>query len=138
MADKSNKIQELADRKRKEYEQRKDAEETQKSAKRQKQLAAVLLNEEDDETGNLPQTQRQREAAQRADTGQERMPILDESDPEDLVENDVDRDFIDDEGADPLDDGGYASDGEQRERVALAEHTGRVPPIPSHGQVSDC
>jgi hypothetical protein len=136
MADKSTKIQELAERKRKEYEERKQEEDAQKAAKRQKQLAAVYLDEEDDEAGNLPQTQRQREAAQR-DKGQERMPVMDESDPEDLVENDVDRDFIDDEGAEPLEDGGYASDGEQREYLALAERTEPASPVPSRSRVSN-
>ena len=118
MSDKT-KVQELAERKRKEYDERRAAEQ---ATKRQKQLAGVGLDEEEEEAGGLPvaQTQRQREAAERTGRGQELMPLQDESDPEDLVENDLDRDFIDDEGVEPPDEGGYASDGEQRELVQAA------------------
>ena len=80
------------------------------------------LDEDEEEAGGLPaaQTQRQREATERVGRGQELMPLQDESDPEDLVENDLDRDFIDDEGVEPPEDGGYASDGEQRELFGFA------------------
>jgi len=111
MSDKT-KVQELAERKRKEYEEKRAVEQ---AAKRQKQLAGEGLDEDEAEAGGLPQTQRQREAAERTGRGQELMPLQDESDPEDLVENDLDRDFIDDEGVEPPEEGGYASDGEQRE-----------------------
>ena len=118
MADKS-KVQELAERKRKAYEDKRAAEQ---AAKRQKQLSGLAAEEEEEEAGALlgAQTERQRQAAERASRGHELMPLQEESDPEDLVENDNDRAFIDDEGVEPLDEGGYASDGEQRELAAHA------------------
>lgn len=60
-------------------------------------------------------TERQRQAQAASEAGPERMPILENSDEEDLLENEFDRDFIDDDGAEPAEEAPYFSDGEQGE-----------------------
>ena len=94
-------------------DEKREAEEQQKGSKRSKTVQNADSDADAELSGPLPPTERQRQALSASLAVPEHTTAEDDIFEEDFVENETDRDFIDDDGAEPAEDAPYYSDGEQ-------------------------